>query len=57
MAYLMGLKNGMRGPEALEAQNHNALLELTQDRDVQLAIAKARCAERIDEMGFNQGKG
>jgi hypothetical protein len=40
IAYLMGLKDGMRGLEALEAQHQNAILERTHDRDVQLEIEK-----------------
>jgi hypothetical protein len=57
LAYLMGLKDGMRGLEALEAQNHNAIFELTRDRDVPLEIEKARCEQRIQDRCFNEGKG
>jgi hypothetical protein len=57
IAYLMGLKDGMRGLEAIEAQNENVMLELTHDRDVQLEMHNAPCEQRIQDMCVNQGKG
>ena len=53
----MGLKDSMRGLEALEAQHQNAILERTHDCDVQLEIAKAQCEERTHDRCFNEGKG
>src|ERR687895_96931 len=57
VAYLMGLQDDLRGLEAIRARHENGIRELTHDRDVQLEMHNAPCAERIQDMSVNQGKG